>query len=301
MVFSTNQVIQFYNLSATGTNAAVKEGAEFFYIDGLKNGAGEDLRSDLIPVGGVKEVRLVDAGALQIVPKVKTVTINSVVAGQDYIVRLTCQRGLDGSGTKVIFTGLGRATSSSTATTVAAEIAEALNKTQLHQPSKYFVATAAAGVITITPSDPDWLLGQFQLTAPSIEVSFAPIIDANGNTVYDWATVAESDGTAISDGKVIADLEYFALGELGADDVHGCNIISADVKKTVVPGSAYHVLSVQYYRTLPNDGVQKSERTLILVGTTKPTTLAKNIAKAGGLAKYVNIALSGKQTLEDVS
>ena len=300
MVFSTNQVIQFYNLSATGANAAVKEGAEFFYIDGLKNGAGEDLRSDLIPVGGVKEVRLVDAGALQIVPKVKTVTINSAVAGQDYIVRLTCQRGLDGSGTKVIFTGIGHA-SSADASAVAAAIAESLNKTQLHQPSKYFVATAAAGVITITPSEPDCLLGQFQLTAPSIEVSFAPIIDANGDTVYDWATVAESDGTAIGDGKVIADLEYFALGELGADDVHGCNIISADVKKTVVPSSAYHVLSVQYYRTLPNDGVQKSERTLILVGTTKPTTLAKNIAKAGGLAKYVNIALSGAQTLEDVS
>ncbi len=112
-------------------------------------------------------------------------------------------------------------------------------------------------------------------------VTTSPII-VSSQEVADWAVLTPVSAGTLPNTHIVADMEYFAEGEKGADDVHGFSIITnGNVALAVDPTDAdgYNVLTVQFYHTGARDAVQKSERTLVIVGkkTVDLSSLAEDL------------------------
>lgn len=92
-----------------------------------------------------------------------------------------------------------------------------------------------------------------------------------------WATVTETTNGTIGNGKTIADMEYFYLGERG--DVYRKVGFpnNFDTTYLVDPTKEYHTLDIHYAYVGNNEAVQKSEKDITIVCDTK-TELNKIIA-----------------------
>lgn len=91
-------------------------------------------------------------------------------------------------------------------------------------------------------------------------------------TGTEWSPALVTTGTgknAIGNGKTIADLEYFCLGER-ADQYRNIGWPNSTPSKTMVdPTKDYYVLDIHYAYTGANECVQKSEKTITIVSDTK--------------------------------
>lgn len=308
MNFSTNQAIQFYCVP-TGSAPSIQKlgasGKETHAFLEFTNGAGETVRTDLIQLGHITDVKNVAASSDTKALKGVGVTLNSSVnsgnpvVGQEYIIRVTIKGTI---GEECTYTKQASyvAKTGDTAGTVLAGLAGNLlvNLTEDYPLYEIYDTTVSAstkitakvsnGAITLTKNGstvtsvtklviaepkPFWKLGTFPEQTMNFDVTVAPIIVSTVE-VPDWATFSSVSAGTIPNTHKVADLEYFALGEKGADDVHGFSIITdGNVALQVNPNDSngYNVLTVQYYHTGARDAVQKSERTLVIVA---PSTIS---------------------------
>ena len=80
-----------------------------------------------------------------------------------------------------------------------------------------------------------------------------------------WATVTEGTNGTIGNGKTIADLEYFCMGERG-DIYRGIGFPNNIVTTYLVdPTKTYYVFDVHYAYVGDGVSVQKSEKTITIV------------------------------------
>ena len=84
-----------------------------------------------------------------------------------------------------------------------------------------------------------------------------------------WATVTESTNGTIGNGKKIADLEYFCMGERG--DMYRNIGWPHNIPTTylVDPTNTYHVFDIHYAYVGNNESVQKSEKNITIVCSNK--------------------------------
>ena len=117
--------------------------------------------------------------------------------------------------------------------------------------------------IRITEVEQPWKLGVMAQTPVYFTVQ-PTTITVNGDERI-WATVTNSTNGTLGNGKNIADLEYFCMGERG--DIYRGIGFPNNIATTylVDPTKKYSVFDIHYAYVGSNEAVQKSEKTITLV------------------------------------
>lgn len=121
--------------------------------------------------------------------------------------------------------------------------------------------------IRITEVEQPWRLGVMAQTPVYFTVQPVAVM-VNGDERI-WATVTESTNGTIGNGKKIADLEYFCMGERG-DIYRGVGFPHNIVTTYLVdPTKTYYTFDIHYAYVGNNESVQKSEKDITIVCSNK--------------------------------
>lgn len=330
--FSTNQVRQLYvaktlktpHVLATDTagSIAVKSDTAKNHLYFEYKGADNLMRSDLIDIKNILYAKATDADDMAHELRAVTVTLDSEVnaapvAGQDYILRIAFKQYVGMSDEDQYFKyGMVHAYAGMTASDFYKKLALSLAKNFSREivPLVKFILTDSEDeavpvdattkessltgtykALVIDEVEQPWRLGIMEQTPVYFEVQPVPVT-VNGDERI-WGKVEETDpaGT-IANGKKIADLEYFCMGERG-DMYRGVGYPN-NIPTTylVDPTVKYNVIDIHYAYVGSNESVQKSEKTITLVvpkvGANNQTSnkLANDIINAINTATNLSIA-----------
>ena len=140
--------------------------------------------------------------------------------------------------------------------------------------------------IRITEVEQPWRLGVMAQTPVYFTVQSVPVT-VNGDERH-WATLTEGTSGSIGNGKTIADLEYFCMGERG-DIYRGVGFPNNIVTSYLVdPSKEYHTFDIHYAYVGDNESVQKSEKDITIVCSDKAEL--NKIVLAFNTATGLNIA-----------
>lgn len=303
-VYNVNANRQFY-VANSYAEGAVSESAATGAIEvgSVGNGVSKDiffkykgadtvLRSDLLPVKNIEYVKAVAAADMATPLKTVTVSLSSDVnggvpiSGQDYILRIAFRQFYGMSDEDQYFkSGAVHAYKDMTAADFYKKMVESLNlnfsreigaykdSDGWHNPYLKFEATATGIVITEIPQG--WTLGT-QKQEPVLFDVYPLTVYLDAEDVI-WGTVTDntpkksalvttgSSANAIGNGKKIADLEWFCMGERG-DRYRGINWPN-DIPTTylVDPTKEYNVLEIHYAFTDTGVNSYKSEKEITIV------------------------------------
>lgn len=149
--------------------------------------------------------------------------------------------------------------------------------------------------IRITEVEQPWRLGVMAQTPVYFTVQPTTVLVSGDERI--WGTVTDNkDAGTIDNGKKIADLEYFCMGERG--DIYRGVGFPNNIPTTylVDPTVKYNVIDIHYAYVGSNESVQKSEKTITLVvpkvGASNQTSnkLANDIISAINAATGLTIA-----------
>ena len=286
MVYNVNQNRQFYVVKAvkTGTDEPAAEGD-------IKLGKTEDgkqiwfkhfgkgglTRTDIIDVEKISYIKHSTKTSMQRKLKKAVLTLDSDVnggvpiAGQDYVLRIEIQNFFSpGDASVYIKSSAVHATKGMTAAQFYAKMKDSLVMNfsrEKHEGMDLLKFESDANGITVTEVEQPWRLGILSQEPVNFKVIPTKVLE-DGEDV-EWGKVAYSDSTTVvGNGKQIADLEFFCMGERG-DMFRGMGYpYNIDVKYMVDPSKEYDVLDVHY--AYSGDGVQvhKSEKDITFVSDT---------------------------------
>lgn len=292
MVFSTNQARQLYVATAVGNSSIgsidVKYDNQKTHLYFEYVGQGGPTRSDLIDIKNIMYAKATNASKMARKLKAVTVTLDGdLVGGQDYILKIAFRQfaGISDEYTYSKF-GMVHATKNMSASDFYKELALSLVKNFSRDSSnlvKFSLVIDAetdpvpvnagtkeatlTGIYTgllIEEVEQDWVLGTKAQVPVYFDVIPGTIID-EGEEVT-WGKVEDAESAAsVNNGKNIADLEYFCMGER-ADQYRGIgwpNVVPT--KYMVDPSKAYHTLDIHYAYVDSNESVQKSEKDITIV------------------------------------
>lgn len=310
--FSVNQVRQLYVATAFKTSRvlasdaagsiAVKNDTAKSHLYFEYKGADNLMRSDLIDTKNILYAKATDATAMAHDLKSVTIALDSnvnggaPVTGQDYILRIAFKQyvgmsdedqyfkygmvhayaGMDASEFyKVLAVSLAKNFSREVVPLIKIEIKTASATTEVTPTTKVADLTGTYTGVVITEVEQPWRLGVMAQTPVYFTVQSVPVT-VNGDERY-WATLTESTSGSIGNGKTIADLEYFCMGERG--DMYRQVGWPHNIPTTylVDPAKTYCVFDIHYAYVGSNESVQKSEKTITIVCADK-TELNKVIA-----------------------
>lgn len=132
-------------------------------------------------------------------------------------------------------------------------------------PAVQLAGGATTGV-TITEVEQEWKRGVLSQVPVYFDVHPTTILVGGVDEIWGVVTPAHS-GVYVGNGKNIADLEYFCMGERGDQyrNIGWPNVV--ETTYLVDPETDYSVLDIHYAYVGSNEGVQKSERDITLVGS----------------------------------
>lgn len=300
--FSTNQVRHLYvakELKSSHVLATDAAGSIAVKSDTAKNhlyfeykGADNLMRSDLIDIENILYAKATDADDMAHELKAVTVTLDNEVnagapvAGQDYILRIAFKQYVGMSDEDQYFKyGMVHAYAGMTASDFYKKLALSLAKNFSREavPLVKFVLTnsddKAVSVdattkessltetykaLVIDEVEQPWRLGVMEQNPVYFEVQPAPVTVNGDERIWGKVEDTEPAGT-IANGKKIADLEYFCMGERG--DIYRGVGYPNNIPTTylVDPTVKYNVIDIHYAYVGSNESVQKSEKTITLV------------------------------------
>lgn len=256
------------------------------------------LKTDYIPVKNISSVKVITADKMAVKMKKVKVALDAnvnggnLIVGQDYILRINLRQFYGMSDQDQYFKDAAvhvtKAMSAKPADFYAA-MAKALNLSFSREvgatkdSNPYLTFTSDASGITIEEKEQPWHLG----TEAQERVCF----DVVPTTVYDgvddliWGKITdqtESNKTEVGNGKKIADLEYFLLGERGDQyrKIGWPNDI--ETKGMVDPTKTYDVIEIHYAFTDTGVNSYRTEKDLTIVVPTATKV-------EGGAADYTVI------------
>lgn len=274
-------------LSAAGDFAvALTKGEDALFIQHY--GKGGLTRSDLIPVANILYANATAPTDMEKSLKKATITLNSDINADGtadstyvpkgtYIVRISI-RNFVGMSDEDFYFKYGQVTSNGTLTLedFYTKLAASLRKNLSREVTPLFNVTSSPSNVVITEVEQPWRLGvmartQVDFTVELVTNDEAFDVERSGNvTTYDWGTVTMGvSSTKLTNGKDIADMEYFYMGERA--DLYR-NIgwpLTMPTEYMVNPSSTYYVLDLHFAYVGDNECVQKSEKTITLVSTSK--------------------------------
>ena len=302
--FSVNQVRQLYVATALKTphvlasdaagSIAVKNDTVKSHLYFEYKGADNLMRSDLIDTKNILYAKATDATAMAHDLKSVTIALDSnvnggtPVAGQDYILRIAFKQyvgmsdedqyfkygmvhayaGMSASEFyKVLAVSLAKNFSREVVPLIKIEIKTASATTEVTPTTKVADLKDTYTGVVVTEVEQPWRLGVMAQTPVYFTVQSVPVT-VNGDERY-WATLTESTSGSIGNGKTIADLEYFCMGERG--DMYRQVGWPHNIPTTylVDPTKTYCVFDIHYAYVGSNESVQKSEKTITIVCANK--------------------------------
>lgn len=312
-VFSTNQNRQFYviNKVVTDLTKPTTGDVQVKVIDNgidkelyfMVMGADTVLKSDRIPLKNLSYAKAVPASDMVTSLKCVKVSLNAdvnngaPVIGQDYILRINFRQFYGMSDQDQYFKDVAvRATSSTTATATDfyEKMVEALNLSfsrevgATRNSNPYLSFDCDEDGIYITEKEQSWTLGTeaqervyFEVVPTTIYVDG---VDEIWGTLEDKTAskdTAELGTSAYGNGKKIAGLEWFCMGERGDQyrQIGWPNNI--DTKYLVDPSKQYDVLELHYAFT--DDGINsyRSEKDITFVAVSDDATGQSTAATTG--------------------
>lgn len=326
MNYSTNQVRHLYvakSFQASGDVAATDEAGKIAVkTDTAKNhmyfeykGADNLMRSDLIDIKNILWANATDADSLSYKLKQATITLDSTVnggvpaVGQDYILRLVFKQVFGMSDEDRYFKyGMVHSYAGMTASEFYKVLALSLAKNFSRELTplvsiKLKTAAGSADVTATTKADSlidtytgviiteepqPWRLGVMAQVPVYFDVLPSTITVEGDERI--WGTVTEDTDGVIANGKNIADLEYFCMGERG--DIYRGVGYPNNITTTylVDPSKKYSVIDLHYAYVGSNESVQKSEKTItIVVPKDTDNTTANSIINAINSATGLSI------------
>ena len=323
MVGSENQVRHLYVANAyVASNAALKKVGDITIGkvgDDLQKdvyfkvqGPDTVLKSDYIPVKNISSVKVTKAANMAVKLKKVQVALDTdvnsgnLIVGQDYILRINLRQFYGMSDQDQYFKDAAvHVTKGMTATTFYAAMAKALNLSFSREvgatkdSNPYLTFSSSASGVVIEEKEQSWHLG----TEAQERVYF----DVVPTTVYDgvddliWGKVTDQtdkNTNVVGNGKKIADLEYFLLGERG-DQYRKIGFPNdIETKGMVDPSKTYDVIDIHYAFTDTGVNSYRTEKDLTIVvptavkstGTDPDYTVINAIITAFNTATGLSIA-----------
>ena len=249
------------------------------------------VRSDLIDVKNISYLKGVDSSSMKKTLKAFKVTLNpevnsgAPISGQDYILRIAFSNYIGLSEEDQYFKyGMVHAYTGLTAEKFYAKLAISLAKNFSRESEtllKFYLEDTevtpftkesdlegiAAKAVTIVEQEQHWVRGKKEQVSLNFMV-YPTTVTYEGDEVV-WGeveNVSEDFGIVVGNGKTIADMEYFYMGERGDiyRDMGAPN--TYDTQYLVDPNSEYAVFEIHYAYVGANESVQKSEKDITIVG-----------------------------------
>ena len=249
------------------------------------------MRSDLIDTKNIISVKATDASSMSRELKAFTVTLDSTVnggnpiAGQDYILRIAFRQYIGMSDEDQYYKyGMVHAYSGLSASDfykeMALSIAKNLSKditalvdvylydgsveTKVEASTKKESLTGTYTAIRFAEAVQPWHLGLMPQAVIPFEVQPVDVLVDGDHRI--WGKVESYDTEAsLPEGQLIADLEYFCMGERGDQyrNMGWPNVIPT--KYLVDPSKEYDVINIHYFYQGDGISVQKSEKDIQIV------------------------------------
>ena len=298
-----------------------------FYLE-YKGIAGL-MRSDLVDIKNILYAKATDANAMARELKAYTVTLDTEVnggnpvAGQDYMLRIAFRQYVGMSDEDQYFKyGIAHAYAGMTASKLYEVLAVSLAKNfsrELYplvnislinnsdeqvpvlkngEIQKYEAATFKG--IRIDEVEQEWTLG-VKPCVPVYFTVFPQTIVVDGDERI-WGKVKETKPSGkVENGKIIADLEYFCMGERGDQyrNVGWPHVIPT--KYLVNPTNKYNIIDIHYAWQGAGENVQKSEKTLSIAVPKIGATNSVSNKLANDIITKINTATGLSIALLDVS
>ena len=303
-------------------------------------GADNLMRSDLIDIKNILYAKATDADDMAHELKSVTVALDTnvnggaPVAGQDYILRIAFRQyvgmsdedqyfkygmvhayaGMDADKFyKVLALSIAKNFSREVVPLIKIEVHSKATKSKGGFDSDgYMVVTPTTNSyyatdtpvtdidsIRITEVEQPWRLGVMAQTPVYFTVQPTTVV-VNGDDRI-WGTVTEATDGTIDNGKKIADLEYFCMGERG-DIYRGIGFPHNIVTTYLVdPTQKYNVIDIHYAYVGSNESVQKSEKTITLVVPKVGANNQAGNALANSIISAINTATGLTIATLDVS
>lgn len=316
-IYSVNQVRHLYVANELATDKVTEaskaatirpvadEAKSHLYFE--VKGATDLMRSDLIPITNIMCAKATSSENLKKKAKEVVVELDSDVnegepiAGQDYILNINIRQYIGMSDrNQTVKYGAVRAFRGMKASKFYVQMAKslALNfSREVYPLLKFYVTsgtsdtevTAATDISTltdtytgikITEAEQEWVLGVKAQEPVYYDVS-STTVNIDGEEVT-WSSITESMVEGAHNGKDIADLEYFCMGDRG--DVYR-NIGWPHVINTkylVDPDTPYDTIDIHYFYEGNNENPQKSEKdiTIVVPNSDGASTLTNQIIEA---------------------
>lgn len=289
-VFSTNQNRQLYVVYkySSATGAKVTDLGELscsdldekqFYFKYV--GHGGPMRTDLIDKDKIKWITYTEGS--KDVTNLKTATIKLAdaaldegkpITGQDYIVRIYIHNYLaPGDAHTTIKYGAVHVTKKEdTPEKFYTKLAESLTQNFSREVTPLLTFTASAEGVKVEEVEQPWQPGTMSQETVNFDI-MPSTVTVDGDEVC-WGVVDEKtgkvevkyDGKEIKNGKKMADLEYFCMGERGDQyrNVGWPNVIPT--KYMIDPEESYSTLTIHYAFSDSGVNVQNSEKEITFVG-----------------------------------
>lgn len=289
----TNNQVKHIYVANTKSNLSVMKDAE-----GLVYIKGDGFRSDAIDPK-TATVKATKAWKLAKVLKKYAVTIaadgdgnvDAKLAGETLIVNIKVRQYIGLSDFETLErSGEVYINGDETATDVATALAKSINDSLKSLATPILEASASGAVVTIKEVEQPWTLGRktsksvlFEVSAIQADDNIPVTVtttsgDARPQYNYDWCSVKESTpvkaagsvaaGDAVGNGKAIADLEYFYLGERGDiyRNVGYPNVIDSNYQ--VDATKQYDVIDIHFAFTDTGVNSYRTEKNMVIVGET---------------------------------
>ena len=313
MVFSTNQVRQLYVALAEGqlVNAGdlkvskTNDGKQLYfnYVGAL----GDTMRSDLIDVDKITSITIKKAADMAKKRVCHLVTLDSNVnggtpiAGQDYILRLLFRQyvGMSEANTMNKYGEVhvsGEMTPSDFYKKMAISIVQNCSK-DINNLVEVELQTSSSTVpVSVTTREADlggtytgiliyegklvWRLGRVSQGTIPFECQFVDIVYNGEEVEWGKTSLVPAKAKVLPQGELVADLEYFCMGERG-DIYRNMGWPNAiETKYLVDPTKLYNIITIHYYYEgtgLSSDKSEKDIQIAVVASSNTDYTLANNI------------------------
>ena len=277
MVGSTNQNRQMYVATAQKASVAKTDAAGTIAVKSNTaktemyfNYVGADktvMRSDLIKVDSIMYAKATKADALKLKLKsVKVSLADDLIPGEDYILRINIQQAF-GKGDDTTYQKFGavRATSSMTPQTFWTAMKQSLDRNFSKELTEWFTFEAAEDGLTITEVEQPWVAGKTPKENVHFDVVNCYIMDT-GVEVEAFTIAKPTYTLEAKNGHIIVDQEIFYMGERGDQYRDTNGLIKINTQYLADANKDYCTIDIHYAFVDSNEGVQKSEKDIYIVG-----------------------------------
>ena len=286
MYVATAQSTNVTSANAAGTIAVKSNTAKtemyFNYVGADKT----VMRSDLIKVDSIMYAKATPAADLKL--KLKSVKVSlagTLIPGEDYILRINIQQAF-GKGDDTTYQKFGavRATSGMDAEAFWKAMKQSLDRNFSKELTKWFTFTADATSLTITEVEQPWVAGKTPKENVHFDIVNCYVKDSTGVEVEAYTIAKPTYTPEAKNGHIIVDQEIFYMGERGDQYRDTNGLIKINTQYLADANKDYCAIDIHYAFVDSNEGVQKSEKDIYIVGEQATITsliTAINGVKAG--------------------